>query len=305
MSNKKTFFAEKFNRSALAGILLVIGGVSFASGERYVTIPQPVQRVPPGTRIADGPPTGWSHLVIKSVPRCVQGDRDKVPKSHLELAGKFHHSLLVNVGNREGQTAPSLTHIAVGISCLVGRREIVVTPETQKQLGAQLGFFERLLLSAMDERQGEVQIVLFSRRMAIVDVPTAVRFGGVNQIMVLRYLLTVDAGAELRSFVCLLQPSQGGYQLQSTLHELVAGHVEDSQLYVDKSQYTLGMPNELAFAIVKLPQATVRHHANATTTKWLQRYSFTEQVATSLELFLSQLPRERLTNADETAGQQR
>src|SRR5437764_1360387 len=41
------------------------------------------------TRVGDSPPTGWSHLVIKSIPRLASGDRDSLPSSASKTATVF------------------------------------------------------------------------------------------------------------------------------------------------------------------------------------------------------------------------
>ena len=39
--------------------------------------------IAPGTEIANQPPKGWSHLVIKSIPRLASGDLETLPRFRL------------------------------------------------------------------------------------------------------------------------------------------------------------------------------------------------------------------------------
>lgn len=51
----------------------------------------------PGMRLEKKPPTGWSHLVIKSIPRVVSGDRGSLPAGASKTASLFRSVLLADV----------------------------------------------------------------------------------------------------------------------------------------------------------------------------------------------------------------
>ena len=53
--------------------------------------------LPAATRVGDSPPTGWSHLVIKSIPRLASGDRDSLPSSASKTATVFRTVVLADV----------------------------------------------------------------------------------------------------------------------------------------------------------------------------------------------------------------
>lgn len=50
-----------------------------------------------GTLVSDKPPEGWSHLVVKSIPRLASGDRGTLPKGSTETATKFRTVILASV----------------------------------------------------------------------------------------------------------------------------------------------------------------------------------------------------------------
>src|SRR5262245_31073821 len=43
----------------------------------------------PGLLIGDKPPQGWSHLVIKSIPRLASGEKDSLPSGSAKTAAYF------------------------------------------------------------------------------------------------------------------------------------------------------------------------------------------------------------------------
>ena len=52
----------------------------------------------PGSRIEpEGPPAGWSHLVIKSLPRLATGDLDTVSSQAFETAGRVRLVIVADV----------------------------------------------------------------------------------------------------------------------------------------------------------------------------------------------------------------
>src|ERR1017187_7332336 len=56
---------------------------------------QPKRVVPRrGLLIGDKPPEGWSHLVLKSLPRLASGDHDSLPKGSKKTAAFFRPGIL-------------------------------------------------------------------------------------------------------------------------------------------------------------------------------------------------------------------
>src|SRR5689334_6170055 len=46
----------------------------------YDVTARPPETIPPGTVVGDSPPDGWTHLVIKSLPRVRPGEESRIPR---------------------------------------------------------------------------------------------------------------------------------------------------------------------------------------------------------------------------------
>ena len=70
----------------------------------------------PGLRITKKPPEGWTHLVIKSIPRLATGDLGSLPAGSKKTATLFRSVLLANVKPVDiNEKDFELTQIGVGI----------------------------------------------------------------------------------------------------------------------------------------------------------------------------------------------
>ena len=130
---------------SLAMICLALAGVAVwylwpasppAWADDYDVTARPPETIPPGTVIGTTP-DGWSHLVIKSLPRVRPGDEQKVPpiarSQTIEMTRWMFAAFVADVrpDTRGSETRHHLRAVAVlGLGTSVNGRDVVITPET-------------------------------------------------------------------------------------------------------------------------------------------------------------------------------
>ena len=105
----RTLRARWVVHTGAVAAVLVVGVLSLAPepaptasvSTEFDCQPRPLARIPPGTRIADVPPDGWTHLISKSLPELATGDVDKLHPRAAELAQLLFSCLLARVDRQE------------------------------------------------------------------------------------------------------------------------------------------------------------------------------------------------------------
>ena len=110
--------------------------------------------IPAGTIISNRAPAGWTHLIDKSHPKMHYGDVDRVPRPVRALSGMFFTAMLARVSPPDGResTGYRLDEVAIAMGTRIGAADVIITPETQKKLGANLGLLPRIALERGYER---------------------------------------------------------------------------------------------------------------------------------------------------------
>src|SRR3954451_1688365 len=93
-----------------------------------------VGMIPPGTTVAERPPEGWSHLILKTHPEVSLGDVDKLSDSVRSLSRRFFSAMMARVAleSTDGPMQYRLDEVAVGLGTTIAGRDLIVTPETQQ-----------------------------------------------------------------------------------------------------------------------------------------------------------------------------
>jgi hypothetical protein len=225
----------------------------------YDVTPRRLDLIPPGTVIDKGPPKDWSHLIIKSHPRAGAGDFRRLSPSAAQLSSLLYTAIVANVRvEKAGNSARHrLAGLAVGLGTRVNGKDVVLSPEKQQALGANLSFLGRVVLSKAQDKLQEVQLIARSDTMALVDAPGLLQRDGRHRPVVLRYAVLVDAatgGLETLLWV-IERDERGGYKGTTGPAEwLPPNKLEDCVLHVDANEFSLGVPSENAFAMNRIPQ---------------------------------------------------
>jgi hypothetical protein len=115
----------------------------------------------PGTLIGDKPPTGWSHMVVKSIPRLSSGDRGTLPAGSSKTATLFRTVILADVKPVDVDEKDfELVRIGVGI-CVPHDEDhdMVVAADRLDALGLKLTTVQRLVLDAAEAELAEGRII--------------------------------------------------------------------------------------------------------------------------------------------------
>jgi hypothetical protein len=138
----------------------------------------------------------------------------------------------------------------------INDQDVVITPVTQRKIGADLGFLSRIVLSTAQERLGKIVFVARAPNFAVFDAPNLMLREGKHRPVLLRYAVLVEEGSgKLETLLWLLD--RKGDDVSGPvgpLQWLPPGKVEDCVLHVDAGEFTLGNPNEQSFALQRLPQ---------------------------------------------------
>jgi hypothetical protein len=253
-------------RVGLAGVL-VAGGVlaggmfhgrSGTPAEEpgsWDTSPQPAEPIKPGTVVGGEAPAGWSHLVIKSMPRPASGDVDRLSGRLSRLASLYFTALVADV-RRQGegdQASYQLARVGAGLGTRVKGEDRIISSGTWQEVGADLDW---LATSALRRAEGKVEgmrLPVRSRLFALVDAPLLLLREGKHRPAVFRHALLVDPRTgKLDTLVWGIGCDEENHygELLGDLHWLPPGHQEDCLLHADAREFgPLKMPREQVLAL--------------------------------------------------------
>jgi hypothetical protein len=268
------------------------------SGEYDVTA-RPPEEIPPGTVIGRSAPPGWSHLVIKSLPRVHPEYRSKVPGLTagltVRMASWMFTAFLADVVRDEAANPPRhrLRAVALGLGTSVNGEDTVITPETGEQFGADFGFLGagREILTKGYETQRKAVLPVHGPTFGLLDTPVWFRCGGKNKLVRYRYALLVDPPTgRLDVLVWSLGPEGGNCGELTEVVLLAPDTIDEAELIPDPDEFSrAGVPSEAGFAVDKLPPGWVRQLLPPDLRPLAGRTRFTADEARALEARLRPL----------------
>ncbi len=227
---------------------------------RYDVTARPIELIPPGTVIEKTAPAPYTHLIVKSYPRLGAGDLNAVNEMTKQLASFLHTSLVAKTApyGVNGETRHRLEEVATGFGTNIrGRGDTVISPDAERKLGANLSFFQRLVLSKCYEEQQKSRYVARSDTLALVDTPLIIVRNDQHRRAILRYALLVsERSGRLDTLLWMIDlDAQGRYLAPAgEIHWLAPNTLVDCVMHVDADEFTLGVPSDIAFACLKTPQ---------------------------------------------------
>lgn len=229
----------------------------------YDVTPRRLAQIPPGTVIGKEAPKGWSHLLLKSYSRPDAGDVKQLWPTADRLARLLFTALIADVrcqaepGN-QGKSSQrcKLAKVAVGVGTRIGDKDVVITPDTQEQLGANLDLLACVVLRTAQEKLKDITVAARSATFMVFDSPSFLVVDGKHKPIVLRYAILVDERTGcLNTLVWPLgREADGGYSGPlGPLQWLPPNLTDDCVLHVDGGAFRFGQPTERAFAILAPP----------------------------------------------------
>lgn len=293
------------NRAFVACIALLTAVWNFSPTARAETgpskrvfdvAPRKIELVQPGAVLENGPPTGWSHLIIQSKPKVTQGDLDKAGKLDIDLASAFFTVMAANVkdGGPDATRRFALEKVGVGVGATIQGKDTVISPDTQAKLGANLGFIARMVLKSFYSEQMEVKIVAASDEMMVVDSPVVIRMKDHNELNIIRHALILDRATgrlERACWLLLLGEKQKPRGMAGKVEWLRENHLEKAELFLDKREYRLGMATKQAYGLITPPLGASSTEVAEAQLGCLCAKPFSEEKAEELASLLRKSPR--------------
>jgi hypothetical protein len=262
--------ASLHGRNILAILMPFLGlagwpGTSAASNPGVATLavqavgsqPRLVQ-LTAATRIGDAPPEGWSHLIIKSVPRLASGDLQDLPDFAHQTATMFHTVLLADVQPLGLDKQFILSRVGVGI-CVPARDgkndDIVVASDRVEALGMRLSTVEQIVLDTAEAELAESRIIAFTSTFALLRSPVMMVVAGKHHKVDLYYAFCVDpATGRLRVGAWSMWPAHVDKQPPPPFVIEVAPKTKFDCAVDVQAKKVLGLvPISYSFAMRKLP----------------------------------------------------
>ncbi len=288
---------------AVAGLLAVGGAARWfrpvetpAWADDYDLSAQPPEAIAPGTVVGRGPPDGWSHLVIKSLPRVKPGEEKHVPaplglgreRIVRQVSWMFTAFAADVVPERQGEhTRYRLRAIGLGLGATVNGRDIVLTVDSAEQLGCSLAWYEKETLSTGYRIQQQARVVVHGPSFALLDTPVTFRCGTKNRMIRYRYALIVDPPTgRLDVLAWRLGDAEGCSDLSRAVL-LHPNTIDEAELIPDPSAGDI--PNEKTFGVDELPPFRLEVPLPPELAGPVSQTKFTPDEARALEVALRKL----------------
>ncbi|HTU92511.1 MAG TPA: hypothetical protein VMF69_20690 [Gemmataceae bacterium] len=285
-------------RETLLSVLMVccVTDVACSDGKSsadYDVTLRRLAQIPPGTVIGEEAPKGWSHLIIKSYSRPGSGDVKQLSPTADRLTRLLFTAIVADVRSgaevgKEGDSSKryKLAKVAVGLGTRIDNRDTVITPDTQNQLGADLGLLARVVLRKSQEKLDENMVVARSAAFAVFDSQSFLAEDGKHKPIVLRYAILVDERTgRLNALVWLVgREADGKYgEALGAIQWLPDNLTGDCVLHIDGNEFSLGRPTEKAFAITTPPKGRKEIQIGDDLKPLAARPRFTSATAAELE----------------------
>lgn len=225
-----------------------------------VTQPEPIA---PGTVVEDTPPAGWSHLIIKSLPRVKPSEIAKLPtnpfvgRDGLVRQVSWMFTVFTADVVKEQQAGHSryrLRAIGLGLGANVHGRDTVLTVESAERLGIKLDPIQAITLTTGYRVQQQSRVVVLGPTFAVVDTPVTFRCGERNYALRFRYALLVHPHTGTMEVLAWRLGLENGQCADLTRAVLLHPNtIDEAELVPDLNEFPLGIPNERAFGVEELP----------------------------------------------------
>ncbi len=210
----------------------------------------------PGMRIGDKPPKGWSHLILKSLPRLTSGDRSSLPAGASKMATFFRTAIVADIQPADPDEK-NFVLAQVGVGICVPQDEVhdvVVSSDRLDALGLHLSTVERLVLDAAEAELAEGRIIARTPTFALFRTPATLVVAGKHRKIALYYAFCVEGSTgQLYSAVWAMRPEGEPQQPPSALVKLRSKAIFDCELDVKAKRILGAIPFSWSFAMRTLP----------------------------------------------------
>jgi hypothetical protein len=251
----------------------------------------------PGTRVDAGPPPGWTHLIIKSVPRLASGDLDTLPGMASATAALFRTVVLAEV--RPAGEGPDrrfvLRRVGLGMCLPVRGHDTVVMRDSLAAQGVELGMVARTVLDRAEQELRRGRLVARTPTFALFSAPAMMRVGTTHRELLLRYAILVDpTSGALQTLVWVIAPEPAQRTAARTMVLLAPSLIFDCGLDVLAQRLLGALPVNWSFAMRGLPTGQPRSltpELQAWSVRDVRTPAEAEQLEEAIRLSLSETAR--------------
>jgi hypothetical protein len=211
----------------------------------------------PAMRIGDKAPEGWTHLVIKSLPRLASGDLDSLPSIANHTATLFHTVMLADVQplGLDKQFILARVGLGFGMPARDGSdQDVVVASDRLEALSIKLSKVEEMVLQAAEAELAESRIIAFTSTFALLRSPAMLLVDGKHERVDLYYAFCVDpATGKLRVGAWSMWPGDVKQPPPPALIEVAPRTIYECSVDVQARRVLGTIPYSWTFAMQKLP----------------------------------------------------
>ncbi len=222
--------------------------------------PRPLARIPSGVAVGGETVDGWSNPLLFVRGQLTSGDLSVVNSTVTRFAEMFNLVLLANV-SEQGADGYVLDQIAIGFSTAIAGRNVVITSDTHRQLGANLGLIGGSVFSGNEAALADTQQTARYKYGMIIDAPTLLLRDGAHKLTMVRYFVWVSRRTGDVGVLVWAMEDQGAgadFRLVDATPQLLPPNLhENRRMHVDGNEFNmLGIPSARAFALEALPPGT-------------------------------------------------
>ncbi|HEY1189617.1 MAG TPA: hypothetical protein VGE74_18365 [Gemmata sp.] len=232
------------------------------TGEYDVSAAAP-EAIESGTVVDRSAPKGWSHLVIKSLPRVRESEKERVPSVPVigrdltvRMAAWMFTAFTADVV-REPQESGGhyrLRAIGLGLGANGPRGDVVVTSQTARKHGVAMDWIKDQVLDTGYKVQGQAVIPVRGPSFALLDTPVIFRCDSRNRMVRYRYALLVNPDTGALDVLLWVIGAEGGECADLTRAVLLNPNcIDEAELIPDPNEFDGLRPSDLSFAVDKLP----------------------------------------------------
>jgi hypothetical protein len=224
---------------------------------KVLAAPARLVHLKPGCRLGpDGPPAGWTHLVLKSIPTLKTGDLDTVSQQAFATATRIRPVIVANVRRESAGSSFRLEQIGVGLCAPQADPEtdIVVSASSVEGTEGSWTTKQRLILTAMAMETSRARLVAATPTFALLRTPVTFLLSGVHRNVDVCYaLLVAPHTGELWTLVWVDASGTDATSSAQPVARLFTAPVFESPLDVSATKILGNIPVSWSFAIRELP----------------------------------------------------
>jgi hypothetical protein len=224
-------------------------------------LPQPMPRIPAGTSFVKEPPPGWSHLILKVMPRYRPDGSSRVPAMLTQVINLFFFAFLAQVERTDADPLGPfvLVRIGVGVGVSGEGTDRICAANEEGKLGEQDGLLFRGALRSAEKDIATARRMARTPNLWVFDTPVRVAYKQTGALITRRFAVYAGRqdGRLTTLFWELAQGPNDAYVPDETaVYRLPPGLIQEMPLVVNEGIASLvalfsigGRPTSTPFSL--------------------------------------------------------